>query len=513
MAEELKPLGLLKKYKFADEKGEGQEKAELVSGVTEPTGYPSPQFRYRIVVEAIQAYLEATYYWTLDELEMGWSFNKFDKITDIHAASEQSAFFGVSEQRLGLQQDKAAQYLRGISEMLKALFQIVRELRVIDERMGYYRHTFNRKSEEESVGSDITLKGVWVDQVEGGTKNAASVYGLAQTVGFSVLPDLFFRIRANDVGGDKVKPEEYDAFVKRVTEDVDKKVKGMEGFNEKVKEVVTRKLTQYYMWKLRTFKELDARRKFTIKYLRQHYDTIKLYMGWIKPYLRNILKLQMAEKLIQGEKARELITAFEGSLIEVEVLSYKHREGRKFHPCVLLNIFFRTTPSMVYVQEGYQRGPSHTGKFDMTLRGYVWSDEQIQNYKRMREEEDLHMLSMINEDVKASMDALGSELKQYLKEAGEMFPEDEQKKEEPKTSNNPLEPFLGVFGGLKDIVSAFGGVKAPGAQSKQSIKKQLTGGKSDVQLDIQIREARDELKRAIWNTYKNYKKLHGMLTW
>lgn len=517
MAEELKPADLLKKYNFAKKEGNkveaDEEKAELVSGVTEPTGYPSPYYRYRIVVEAVHAYLEETYYWTLDELELSWSFNKFDKITDIHAASEQSAFFGVSEQRLGLQQDKAAQYLRGISEMLKALFQIVRELRVIDERMGYYRHTFNRKNEEEAVGSDITLKGVWVDQVEGGTKNAASVYGLAQTVGFSVLPDLFFRIRANDVGGDKVKPEEYDAFVKRVTEDVDRKVKGMEGFNEKVKEVVGRKLTQYYMWKLRTFKELDARRKFTIKYLRQHYDTIKLYMGWIKPYLRNILKLQMAEKLIQGEKARELITAFEGSLIEVEVLSYKHREGRKFHPCVLLNIFFRTTPSMVYVQEGYQRGPSHTGKFDMTLRGYVWNDEQIQNYKRMREEEDLHMLSMINEDVKASMDALGGELKQYLREAGEMFPEDEQKKEGPKTSNNPLEPFLGVFGGLKDIVSAFGGARAPGTPSKQSIKRQLTGGKSDVQLDIQIREAREELKRAIWNTYKNYKKLHGMLTW
>ncbi|MBI2145601.1 hypothetical protein HYU18_04755, partial [Candidatus Woesearchaeota archaeon] len=362
---------LLARYRFGKE-----EQAELVSGVKEPTGYPDPAFRYRISVEAIHAYLEEAYYWTLDELELGWSFNKFDKIVDIHAASEQSAFFGVSEQRLGLQQDKASQYLKGISEMLKALFQIVRELRIIDERLGYYRHTFERKSDDESVGSDITLKGVWVDQVEGGTKNAASVYGLAQTVGFSVLPDLFFRIRANDQGGNKIKPEEYDGFVKKVLEDVDQKVSKMEGFNEKVKEVVKRKLTQYYMWKLRTYKELDSRRKFTIKYLRQHYDTIKLYMGWIKPYLRNIMKLQMAEKLLKGEKARELVTAFEGSLIEVEVLSYKRRENKKFHPCVLVNIFYRTSPSMVYVQEGYQRGPGHTGKFDLTLRGYVWNDEQ-----------------------------------------------------------------------------------------------------------------------------------------
>ncbi len=503
---------LLKRYNFGEE-----ETAELVSGVPEKTGYPKSSYRYNIVVEAINAYIEEAYFWTIDQLKLGASFNKFVKITDIHAAAEQSAFFGVSEQRLGLQQEKASGYLRGISEMLKALFQIVRELRVIDERLGYYRHAFERKSEEEAVGSEITLKGVWVDQVEGGTKNAASVYGLAQTVGFSVLPDLFFRIRANDAGGHKVKPEEYDAFVKRVVEDVDQSVNKMEGFNEKVKEVVKRKLTQYYMWKLRTFRELDARRKFTIKYLRQHYDTIKLYMGWIKPYLRNIMKLQMAEKLIEKDKAYELITAFEGSLIEIEVLSYKHRAGNKFHPCVLLNIFYRTTPSMTYTQEGYQRGPSHTGKFDMTMRGYVWSDEQIKNYLRMKEEEDLKMLSMINDDIKASMDALGDELKQYLKEAGETFPEDEAKKAEEekerkaKLSNSPLEPFIGVFGGLKEIVTSFGGGIRPAG--KQSLKRQLTGGKSDVKLVLEIDAATKELKTAIYGTYHNYKKMHGMLTW
>ncbi len=502
------PADLLKRYKFGEE-----EEAELVSEVIEKTGYPAPDYRYRIVVEAVHAYLEEAYFWTLDELQLGWSFNKFIKITDIHAASEQSAFFGVSEQRLGLQQDKASQYLRGISDMLKALFQIVRELRVIDERMGYYKHTFVRKSEEESVGSDITLKGVWVDQVEGGTKNAASVYGLAQTVGFSVLPDLFFRLRANDVGGDKVKAEEYDSFVKRVIEDANQRVDKLEGFNEKVKEVVKRKLTQYYMWKLRTYKELEARRKFTIKYLRQHYDTIKLYMGWIKPYLRNIMKLQMAEKLMSGEKSKELITAFEGSLIEVEVLSYKQLEGNKvFFPCILLNIFYRSAPSMLYVQEGYQRGPAHTGKFDLTLRGYVWSDEQIKNYQRMREEEDLHMLSVVDESIRASMEALGDELKQYLKEAGESFPEDQKTEEKKLPSNSPLEPFIGIFGGLKDIVSSFGGVKPAGA-GKPNIKRKLTGGKSDVDLDLEMRKAKDDLRRAIYQTYKNYKKLHGMLTW
>src|SRR3989338_6821164 len=112
--------------------------------------------------------------------------------------------------------------------MIKALFQIVREIRIIDERLAYYIDTYEGRP--NAMSSEITLKGVWIDQVEGGVKNAASVYGLAQSVGFSILPDLFFRIRIKDV--DKL----------------DNQVDALE-FNEKVKEVIRRKLRQFYEWK------------------------------------------------------------------------------------------------------------------------------------------------------------------------------------------------------------------------------------------------------------------------
>jgi len=264
MAEGDEKASLLKKFYFTEE-----ENAELVSGVKERTGFPKPENFYRIVVEAINLPIEEAYFWTIDELRYGWSFNKAVKITDINAAAAQSAFFGVSEQRLGLQQDKASQFLKGISEMLKALFQIVRELRIIDERLGYYAHTFNRsrkRKDDEASGSEITLKGIWVDQVEGGVKNAASVYGLSQTVGFTVLPDLFFRVRADDIGLHDVAARDFDEATRRVVDSVDLAIKKLEGFNEKVKEVLSRKLTQYYMWKLRTYRELKTRRLFTIKY-------------------------------------------------------------------------------------------------------------------------------------------------------------------------------------------------------------------------------------------------------
>ena len=508
MAEGEEKTSLLKKYFFDTE-----EEAELVSGVKEKTGFPKPENFYRLIVEAINLPIEEAYFWTIDELRYGFSYNKAIKITDINAAAEQSAFFGVSEQRLGLQQDKAAQFLKGISEMLKALFQIVRELRIIDERLGYYNHTFNRsekKKDEEASGSEITLKGIWVDQVEGGVKNAASVYGLSQTVGFTVLPDLFFRIRANDIGLHEVAARDFDEATNRVVDTVDKAVASIEGFNEKVKEVLSRKLTQYYMWKLRTYQELKTRRNFTIKYLRQHYDTIKLYMGWIKPYLRNIKRLQMAEKLVRSDMA-DLITAFEGALVEIEVLTYKDT-GKKYKPVILVHMYYRTRPALSYVQEGYQRGPMHTGKFDLILRCYIWSDDQIKNYVNMKEAEDMNLLSGVNEAIHESMEALGDELRAYLKEGGEKFDE-EEKKEEQKTNEfantikSAAEPFTSVLSGVKEIVSPLAG-GLPKLRKKGAAKKG-----DDVADSLEITTLRRELKRAAYTTYKNYKKMHGMLTW
>lgn len=503
---------LLKRYKFKDE-----EEAELVSGFKEKTGFPKPNYFYRLVVESINLPIEEAYFWTVDELRYGWSYNRFVKITDIFAASEQSSFFGVSEQRIGLQQDKAAQFLKGISEMLKALFQIVREIRVIDERVGYYTHTFNRAKtgkDDEASGSEITLKGIWVDQVEGGVKNAASVYGLAQTVGFSALPDLFFRVRVDDIGLDKTPAKEFDETTNKIVGRVDTAIDNLEGFNEKIKEVLKRKLVQYYMWKMRTYRELMTRRKFTIKYLRQHYDTIKLYMGWVKPYLRNIQRLQMTEKLVKNDVA-DMIKAFEGALVEVEVLCYKdkgsHSGGITYYPCILVHIYYRTRPSLSYVQEGYQRGPMHTGKFDMVLRGYVWSEDQIKNYQRMKDEEDIELLSSINESIREAMESLGDELKNYLEEGGEIV--DKQKDDDKKPENaisqtvkGVAEPFIGVVEGVKEVLSPLKDVipKRKGSQAKKG---------DDVHDSLEISELNASLRRELYQTYKNYKKMHNMMTW
>ena len=218
----------------------------------------------------------------------------------------------------------------------------------------------------------------------------------------------------------------------------------------------------------------------------------------------------MAGKLVRSDMV-DLITAFEGALVEIEVLTYKDT-GKKYKPVILVHMYYRTRPALTYVQEGYQRGPMHTGKFDLILRSYVWSDDQIKNYRNMKEAEDMDLLSSVNETIHESMMALGDELKAYLKEGGEKFDE-EEKEEEQKTNEfadtikSAAEPFTSVLSGVKEIISPLTG-GFPKLRKKGGAKKG-----NDVEDSLEIDALRKEIKRVAYQTYKNYKKMHGMMTW
>jgi hypothetical protein len=465
------------------------------------TDYPKPLIKYRLIFSDQNFGVEEMYFWVMRYLQSQHEFSYFEKVIDTYAASESSAYFGMMQTRISAQQTQASQYLKGISDMIKSLFQIVREIRILDERMQFYKDTYDENKNKES--SEIVLKGLWIDQVEGGSKNPSSVYGLASTVGFVILPDLFFRV-----------------MVKNPL-DLDEKVNSLQ-FNEKIKEVLKRKLRQYYEWKTRTYKELEVRRKFIIKYLRQHYDTIQLYISWIKPYIRNINRMQAKDKHYD---AAELITSFEGAISEIEVIIRKKERGcPKFNSVVLASFLYVVQPKLDYHMQEYQyKGPVHVGKVDMNLRAYSWTDEQIKAYKAYREDENMQILGSIDASIKEAIDSLGEELKTYLTEAGEKFekeeaPEKEEKKGffgnifssfSPKKKEDAgrkvgsaVEPFVGVFKGFAEIITSFG-VVLPSIKKKEDeytvSKEKNTAGKA----------AGD----GAFYGYHYYKKAHRMTAW
>jgi len=446
------------------------------------TGWPESKRRYRLYIEGYNMSIEEPYFWVLHYLRYMHGFGRIDKITDIYAAAEGSSFFGSMQQRLGAQQDKVSQFLATVGKMVKELFQLVRELRILDERIDYYSDSYDATSRSRE-SAEITLKGIWVDMVEQGAKNPASVYGMAREVQFVTLPDLFFSTHP-------LKQEDTDDYVETHCAQ----------FNRKVREVLKRKLRSFITWKEHTYEEIKNRRIFTLKYLRQHYQVIRMYMSWVRPYLKNVQRLHMDQSKMD---TADLILAFETSMIEVEFLSIDDKgDPKKPNPVVNVHFWFRTRPELNYNAEGYQRGPIHVGRVQMNFRSYAWTEDEIKNYKKMKAEEDFRLISLIDDSVKAAMEALGDELMRYLLEAGEEDVEKpiERDQRNPKEKIKPasLAPYTHVYKGFNQLFKSFK------PQVEKVNKEKLEGAKES---------AFAAANKAMWNTYHHFKKHHGMLNW
>ena len=467
-AEELKGKDHFKEWEYM----------EMARDQMVKTDYPKPNSRYRLVYESFQASIEETYFWLLDNTRYNCGFPEIHKTIDLFTASEMSAFWGVQQQRMQLQQEQVSKHLANIGGFVKQLFQMVRELRIIDERLSLYEDA-NSKDSPSRNSAETSLKGLYVDVVEGGAKNPSSVLGLGSQLQFTSLPDLFFTTHPVSV------------------DEVDKVIDKM-AFNERVKSVLRRKLRSYLTWKIYTEKELKNRRSFMLKYLRHHYNIVQMYINWIKPYLKNVRRLTSNP---EATESPDIVGAFEGSIVEVEFLARAMPEGnRKHQSIILLHIEHRTRPSMSYQAEGYQRGPIHVGRIDIVFRSYVWTNKDVKNYMKMREEENLEIMKVADGSLKAAMEALGEDLKRYLEEEGEKM--DETEKEEPKSTN----PFSAVIGGFVELFGSFV-PKKKGKAVDEEIKL------SDFSESAEKDKAKTLARKALWQLYKYYKKGHKMVTW
>ena len=118
--------------------------------VLSPGKYGLKDAQYRLIVDSPVSGVEAVYFSIIRLMEdrppYGFNytppFGKLEKVKDIYTAGETSSYWGMAEQRKGVQQDKFQQLMANIGQLLKTLFQLVRELRIIDERLEYYEKTY-----------------------------------------------------------------------------------------------------------------------------------------------------------------------------------------------------------------------------------------------------------------------------------------------------------------------------------------------------------------------------------
>jgi hypothetical protein len=220
-----------------------------------------------------------------------------------------------------------------------------------------------------------------------------------------------------------------------------------------------------------------------------------MYLEWMKPYLRHVSRLGMKEGRL---KSADLVSAFEGSMLDIEFLAYK--KSGDAYACVLATFSYRTRPELKVVQEGYQRGPVHIGKMIFELRVYGWSKEDIANYKKLKDKETLMLMSEVSASVYDAMTSLGEDLDKYIKEArGEK--EDEKKAEEKLPEKKTFtEKFFGDFYTPNPV--------------KAKMKAQKAAGKKKGGISKDDRKAAAKAAQSpCWSAYHNFKKAHGMIAW
>ena len=164
----------------------------------------------------------------------------------------------------------------------------------------------------------------------------------------------------------------------------------------------------------------------------------------------------------------------------------------------LIYVYHRTKPNMGFHQE-YNKGPLHSGLFDMQLRAYAWTKKEVDNYIKMKEQEDMHLLETVDGSVKAAMEALGDELEKYLREAGEEIELPKEKKFNPRKPPTIYDPFIAPIRGVFNVF----------ASTDKKGNKRVPGVLIAKERALAARDA----KGTLWQVYKNFKKKNRCLNW
>jgi len=200
----------------------------------------------------------------------------------------------------------------------------------------------------------------------------------------------------------------------------------------------------------------------------------------------------------------ELINAFEGAVIEIELLasqlpvtikSGSNIGANKTYHSVISAYFFYRSRALMNFHDDYQKGPVHAGKVTMYLRSYGWKKNQIESYKEMKREENMVLFREIDDSIKEAMDAMGGELMRYLEEAEKRVYKKKNRAEIEEKRESALDPFLSLF----NLKGTFGSKK----------KKKPDAWK----LGKEKKKATSHAQKSMWTTYKEFKKAYKLMTW
>ena len=281
-------------------------------------------------------------------------------------------------------------------------------------------------------------------------------------------------------------------------------------------------------WRDKTYEELKTSERFYLASLRQQYDAIKMYINWVKPYLKVIHRLKNAQF---SENSRDIITAFDTSTSDLELFAIKkggedkkrlakiYKENEKTQEVLLnyeifsvvrIKMHFRSAPVLTSGKE-YQRVPTHIGRCEIDFDGYAMSENEIQAYLKDENNEAFDYLKSVN----SSLDSLGKELKDYLEEA--------EKLHSIQTGTKKIEkkPFFDMPNELKNLKQGFSEILTPlispfkafssGSKSAHISRSKLNEYKYRAEKRKKYIEG--SIGKDLFVIQKLFRKAHKLLTW
>lgn len=442
-----------------------------------------PETEHRLVYDSSSETLEPVYFFILDVME---AFGlKTEKLIDNFSSSPGSGHFSEIGQRATIMQQQGAKILGDINTVLRSVLNLVYDLKEFKIRLQTYDDLKSR-DQNISQASKLSLKQIWLDKVDLAKGNSSIKAMALGQAGFQTLFDAFL------VANDTKSASKLD-------------------LNDRVKRIVTSRITEFNTWVAHSEQELRKRYELERNYLKSQVNSLKLYTRWARPYLVaasrlqakdytrdpnlvNIFNTLMLELTLLGKidiNVKEL--ALEGNLPrEFTDEKFLKNIKRKYYSCVLVDFKFRGIPQRVMQQAHFAFG----GKAEITFRGYTLNDDEIALLDKKMEESDLNdALNLIQGATDDSLKQIQEEIDFFLNDKSK----EEKERDKFMDTSNPFLALIGYYD-KKD------------AKKIENIRESIKEVKKDSWLEsTHLRKiASEAAKEAAFKIFDVYKKAHGM---
>ena len=444
-----------------------------------PAQRKEPLVSYTMTYDSFGEGVEPIYFWLLDFMQdpaPGGLGMAVSKSKEGYEASASSPYFGEMGQRATLMQRQAMEYLGAINTVIKSILNLIYDLKDFEIRLHLY-DKYHSTKRPEHIAADMALKAVWLDNVDA-RKGLGSITQLAQRLNFATIRDLFFKVRR--------------------VEDVD----ALQPINERVKRILRGRVVEFYEWVLFSEKELRNRYAVEKAYLRSQVGTLKLYVSWVRPYLKAAQKLRMKEFNMP-----QLVNLFSNVQMELGIYGKKAYDAGKIHEdfkklklkkwyaIIDVDLMFRTMPQTHQTQQGRQYVQG--GRTDIVFRGYALDDDAQQAFDSYELYEDMELL---DQWVGASLEALYEDLDVFLGERDVKDDVPEKRVTKENWLQSLKKPFALVSHGFVEAVAPlrdiFTFTQDPSLYASKLVQE----------------EAKKNAENLTFLLYDVYKKTHGMLT-